>query len=88
MTRSNNQHLNCELEIRNTGNHCGLYCVPHGYWFKWITPAERQQYLRFGVRENLKKKLKSNADITEVYTTTINPHQANTGSPAATLPWE
>ena len=34
-------HSTCEVLVRQSGPHWGLFCQPHNKFFKWLNPRER-----------------------------------------------
>lgn len=43
------QHMHCEMEIRQRGPHWGLYCQQHNKWIKWIAPQDIQLLANQGI---------------------------------------
>jgi len=33
-------HSCCACDIQKRGPHWGLFCIPHGHWFKWLGKDE------------------------------------------------
>jgi hypothetical protein len=44
-TRIQNQHLHCQMAVRQKGPHWGLYCAEHGTWICWIPQSQLAEVL-------------------------------------------
>jgi hypothetical protein len=44
-SRTETQHLHCQMAVRAQGPHWGLYCAQHGTWIRWIPQNQLEQYL-------------------------------------------